>query len=187
MDWAIFGISWKHFFTKVPQMFGDFLGSRFLSRTCETTFGATFEKIWATFYFDIWSHCSRPIAFSLLFVPLFWGKFNIRGCVTLKQGPILASVCLFSSFTNHNFNINWKKQWWRALDSNLGPQDGRCIAMAPAQDVLMLSHAFMRLLFGSISKVCNRLYLLPHLWVSSYFQTLARLYFIFNFICLSFS
>ena len=44
----------------------------------------------------------------------------------LKNGPILASFCLFSSFSNYNFNnTNWKKHRWCAWDSNPGPQDGR--------------------------------------------------------------
>ena len=42
-----------------------------------------------------------------------------------KNGPITASFCLFSFFSNYN-NINWKKHWWCAWDSNLRPQDGRC-------------------------------------------------------------
>ena len=50
----------KKFITKVAQMFGDLLGScenhRFLSRTGEVTFWATFGKTWATFYSIIWSH-----------------------------------------------------------------------------------------------------------------------------------
>ena len=42
----------------------------------------------------------------------------------LKNGPILASFCLFTSFSHYNFN-NWKKHSWWAWDSNPGPQDGR--------------------------------------------------------------
>ena len=30
------------------------------NKTCEITFWATFGKVWATFYFTIWSHCAQP-------------------------------------------------------------------------------------------------------------------------------
>ena len=30
-----------------------------LSKTAVTTYWASFEKNWATFYFSIWSHCSH--------------------------------------------------------------------------------------------------------------------------------
>ena len=44
----------------------------------------------------------------------------------LKNGPIPASFCLFSSCSHYNFNItNWKKCRWCARDLNPGPQDGR--------------------------------------------------------------
>ena len=44
----------------------------------------------------------------------------------LKNGPIPASFCLFSSFSHYNFNnTNWKKRSWCAWDSNTGQQDGR--------------------------------------------------------------
>ena len=47
-------------------------------------------------------------------------------CVrVLKNGPIPASFCLFSSISRHNFNTNRKKRRWCAWDSNPGPQDGR--------------------------------------------------------------
>ena len=49
------------FYYKADQMFDDFLDScennRFLSQTGDSTFWATFGKTWATFYFNIWSHC----------------------------------------------------------------------------------------------------------------------------------
>ena len=45
----------------------------------------------------------------------------------LKNGPIPASFCLCSLFSQYNFNnTNWKKRRWCAWDSNPGPQDGRC-------------------------------------------------------------
>ena len=44
----------------------------------------------------------------------------------IKNGPIPASFCLFSLFSQYNFNnTNWKKHRWCAWDSNSGPQDGR--------------------------------------------------------------
>ena len=44
----------------------------------------------------------------------------------LKNGPISASFCLFSSFSSYNFNnTNWKKHRLYAWDSNPGLKDGR--------------------------------------------------------------
>ena len=44
----------------------------------------------------------------------------------LKNGPIPAPFCLFSSFSHYNFNnTNWKKLLWCAWDLNPQPQDGR--------------------------------------------------------------
>ena len=42
-----------------------------------------------------------------------------------KMGHSRPLFCLFSSFSCYNFNTNWKKHRWWALDSNLGLQDGR--------------------------------------------------------------
>ena len=43
-----------------------------------------------------------------------------------KNGPIPASFCPFSLFSQYNFNnTNRKKLRWCAWDSNPGPQDGR--------------------------------------------------------------
>ena len=48
------------FFTKVTQTNTDFLGyfekHPFKIKTAMTTFWATYGKIWALFYFKIWSH-----------------------------------------------------------------------------------------------------------------------------------
>ena len=45
----------------------------------------------------------------------------------IKNGPIPASFCLFSSFPQYNFNnTNWQKPRWCAWDSNPQPYDGRC-------------------------------------------------------------
>ena len=44
---------------------------------------------------------------------------------SFKNGPIPASFCLFSFFSQYNFNTNWKKRRWCPWDLNLGPQDGR--------------------------------------------------------------
>ena len=42
------------------------------------------------------------------------------------NGPIPVSFCLFSSFSQHNFNnTNWKKCRWCAWDSSPQPQSGR--------------------------------------------------------------
>ena len=53
-----------NFITKAAQMFGDFLVScenhHLLSKIGKATFWATFGKTWATFYFNIWSHCGPP-------------------------------------------------------------------------------------------------------------------------------
>ena len=58
------------FYYKVAQMLVDFLGicekHCFFSQTGQATFWATFGKTWATFYFNIWSHCfQRPLPFHL--------------------------------------------------------------------------------------------------------------------------
>ena len=49
--------------SKVAQILGDFLGSCdyhcFLSQTVEASFCAIFAKIWASFNFNIWSHCMQ--------------------------------------------------------------------------------------------------------------------------------
>ena len=65
----------------------------------------------------------------LSFIGLFIGhKENDKNYVYLKfflkNGPFLASFCLFSFFS-YNFNTNWKKRRWCAWDLNPGPQDGR--------------------------------------------------------------
>ena len=69
-------------------------------------------------------------------------SFHIIGF--LKNGPIRASFCLFSSFSRYNFNnTNWKKHRWCAWDSNPRPQDGRRRryhgAMAAGHSELVLS------------------------------------------------
>ena len=64
------------FITKVAQMFGDFMGScenhRFLSQTGEATFWVTFAKTWATFYFNIWSHCTQSSMFCNILPHFEW-------------------------------------------------------------------------------------------------------------------
>ena len=45
-----------NFITKLAQVIGDFLAV-VKSQTGEATFWATFGITWATFCFNIWSHC----------------------------------------------------------------------------------------------------------------------------------
>ena len=60
-------------------------------------------------------HCTTDLLFYLFGVSSF---FN---------GPIPASFCLFSLFSQSNFNNkNWKKCRSCARDLNPGPQEGRC-------------------------------------------------------------
>ena len=56
-----------------------------------------------------------------------WGLICRSICCTyLKSGPIPASFCLFSLFSQYNFNNTyWKKRRWCGWDLNPGPQDGR--------------------------------------------------------------
>ena len=50
-------------------------------------------------------------------------KVTYESCFLILANPGL--LCLFSSFTHHNSNINWIKRWWCALDLNLRQQNGR--------------------------------------------------------------
>ena len=57
---------------------------------------------------------------------MYYEAVSLFALVFLKNGPIPASFCLFSSFSHYNFNnTNWKKHRWCAWDSNPGPQNGR--------------------------------------------------------------
>ena len=91
-----------NFITKVAQMFGDFLGGCenrcFLSQTGEANFWATFGKTWATFLYNIWSHCpgsDEPVnpdrfVFGLpccLTTPPYWMR-----CYRQNLAPPLASL-----------------------------------------------------------------------------------------------
>ena len=47
-----------NFVTKISYFGGFFKKCHFLSKNCCDTFWATFNKVWATFHFSIWLHCS---------------------------------------------------------------------------------------------------------------------------------
>ena len=60
-DWAIFKISLWHIFLKRNLWwphFGLEWKPHFKVKIAVATIGVTFWKIWATFYFNIWSHCT---------------------------------------------------------------------------------------------------------------------------------
>ena len=86
-----------------------------------------FSSEWQRMRISLRLHGFKFILFSTL--ASFLPKVNItnfeRGIIFLKIGPIPASFCLFSFFSHHNFNTNWKNHRCCAWDSNPGPQNGR--------------------------------------------------------------
>ena len=64
-----FKFSVKNLPTKVAQIFGQFLGcleKHYIKvKTALVTLWATFGSIWATFNFNIWSHCWRAMTTSI--------------------------------------------------------------------------------------------------------------------------
>ena len=76
---------------------------------------------------------------------IFWFPVTISNKARFflkKNGPIVASFCLFLFFSRYNCNnTNWKKHRWCTWDSNPGLQDGGCRQNHRAKAATLIKHA----------------------------------------------
>ena len=105
-------------------MFDDFLGSCenhwFLTKTGQATFWAAFGKTWATFYFNIWSHCYYPSPHeytrdvgSILLVTwresfkAFWKHQSDATKVVLRENFSFQLNKMSQWYDKYKYNYNW--------------------------------------------------------------------------------
>ena len=133
------------FLYKVTQILGDFWGyfekHHLFSENYSGCFWATFEIFWATFYTNIWSHCSGLDSWSL----------NLKAPGRRRRLWWWPRRCHVRPRTRHATKQNKISQWRGTLEKEELPTN-RLPDNFPFQHRYLVRHYYSKWLYSSLRK-----------------------------------